>query len=152
MPSALVDTGIWYAIFDPSDKKLAPESANNVLNRIEKHSLVLPWPVLYETLGTRFVKNKPALRLFEEKLQSLDVVFLPDENYRQEALELSFASSLRDSRYLSLVDCVLRLILDDRNVKVKYFLTVNPGDFADVCRKNAIELWDPTQRPPPYSS
>ncbi|WP_162800604.1 hypothetical protein [Acidibrevibacterium fodinaquatile] len=143
MRSVLVDTGIWYAIFDPRDGKLKPESADCVFARINKHRIILPWPVLYETLGTKFVKNETALKSFKKILPT--VVFHPDESYRHKALELSFESSLKNKpRHLSLVDCVLRLILDDKDVKVSYFVTVNPGDFADVCRKNNIELWNLT--------
>ncbi|CAH2405647.1 hypothetical protein MES4922_40360 [Mesorhizobium ventifaucium] len=39
-----------------------------------------------------------------------------------------------------MVDCLIRLMLDDRNLKINYLATWNEGDFDDVCRKRRIEI------------
>ena len=44
------------------------------------------------------------------------------------------------ARPLSLVDAVLRLMIDDPDVPVEGMLTFNARDFADACRRNAVEL------------
>jgi len=56
------------------------------------------------------------------------------------ALERATDAFLQRTRPLSLVDCVVRLILDDVNTKINYFITFNRGDFSDVCRRRAIEM------------
>ena len=43
-------------------------------------------------------------------------------------------------RPLSVAPSVLRLIIDDTNIRVQSLLTFNPGDFADICRTNSVEL------------
>jgi len=35
---------------------------------------------------------------------------------------------------------IIRLILDDVNIRKHGLLTFNPGDFADICRKHQIEM------------
>jgi len=47
-------------------------------------------------------------------------------------------AALQQARSLSLVDCVLRGLLRDINVRVDAFMTFNEGDFADVCRARSI--------------
>ncbi len=79
------------------------------------------------------------MSLFEEELKSPKVQFIDDAQYRDDAIELSFESS-RAGRPLSMVDCVLRLIMDDRNIKIGYFATWNLKDFCDVCASRQIEL------------
>ena len=47
------------------------------------------------------------------------------------------------NRNLSLVDVIIRLILDDPTVKIDYLVTFNVGDFSDVCqRRNIVILQD----------
>ena len=67
---------------------------------------------------------------------------ISDEPYREEALEMTFKMALNSSRYISLVDMVIRLILDDINVQKDALLTVNPKDFHDVCMRQNIEMLD----------
>jgi len=39
-----------------------------------------------------------------------------------------------------MVDCLMRLVIDDPNVKIDNLLTFNPGDFVDMCYRNRVEL------------
>ncbi|NJK35060.1 MAG: hypothetical protein HC919_08965 [Oscillatoriales cyanobacterium SM2_2_1] len=119
MQSALVDTGIWYGIFDKKDERYG--IAQSIMDDLDCFKTVVPWPTIYETLRTRFVKNKFALQDFEiflkAKERSNQIEYLDDMMYRQDAFDLSLESSLRGRRPLSMVDCLLRLIIEDRNVK-----------------------------------
>ena len=138
MDYALADTGVWYAMFDPRD-----QHATDIEEKAEILDLcrvVLPWPTLYETLRTRLVRNRLALQQLENYLKRPHVEYLDDTPYREAALDLAFSSSLRDFRPLSMVDCLIRLLLDDVNVKVNLFATFNVGDFIDVCASRNIEL------------
>jgi hypothetical protein len=53
---------------------------------------------------------------------------------------MALESSLRQNRPLSMVDCLLRLLLEDVNTRISYLATLNERDFADVCRKKGIEI------------
>jgi hypothetical protein len=111
----------------------------SIFKLAQPFDIILPWPIAYETLRTRFTKNKIGMSLFEEELKSPKIQFIDDGKYRDEAIELSFESS-RNGRPLSMVDCVLRLIMDDSNVQIRYFATWNPRDFYDVCANRRIEM------------
>jgi predicted nucleic acid-binding protein len=135
---ALADTGLWYAMFDRRDQhhSVAKEKAEV----LELFHVVLPWPTLYETLRTRFVRNSIALGQFERFLKRPNVTYLDDSSFREAAFEIALESSLRQGRPLSMVDCLIRLLLEDVNTRISYLATLNERDFADVCRKKGIEI------------
>jgi predicted nucleic acid-binding protein len=141
MASVLVATGVWYALCDPRDRTVSQEVVDELYARLNVHSILIPWPVLYETLRTGFVRNRLAMERFERELKSPRVTLLDDAPYRADALAHSIEWSLRRGRPLSMVDCVLRLLLDDVQAKIRYLVTFNQGDFVDVCAARRIELW-----------
>jgi predicted nucleic acid-binding protein len=141
MSSLLVDTGVWYALCDPRDRTVTQEAIEDIYSRVKVHSIVLPWPIAYETLRTRFVRSRLAMERFERELKRPRVALLDDTPYRGDALSLSIESSLRRGRPLSLVDCVIRLLLEDARARIRYLVTFNPRDFVDVCAARRIELW-----------
>jgi predicted nucleic acid-binding protein len=141
MASVLVDTGVWIALCDPRDRAVSEEAIDDIYARIKVHSILIPWPVAYETIRTRFARNRLALERFEREIKSPRVELVDDAPYRDEAFELSIESSLRRGRPLSMVDCLMRLLLEDVATNISYLVTFNPGDFSDVCRARRIELW-----------
>lgn len=138
MEYSLVDTGIWIAMFDPRDQHR--ERIEEITGYLDICHLILPWPTLYETLRTRLVRNRCALKSFEVYLKRPRISFLDDEPYREQAIELCFSSTLRTDRPLSMVDCLIRLILEDINVKVSYLATFNDADFIDICQKRQVGI------------
>ena len=94
------------------------------------------------TLRTKFVerKHRDAVIRFEKYLKRPRVTFLEDDPYREKALELCFSSSIEDYRPLSMVDCLIRLILDDDQVKIDYLAKFNEKDFVDICLKRKVEI------------
>lgn len=138
MPYVLPDTGVWYALCDSRDS--FHSKALSGAGLLEQHHVVLPWPVVYETLCTRFVRNTRALRRFVRLLERPRIEYLDDSTYVQGAFDVAIESSLSHARPLSMVDCAIRLILDDVNIRVDYLMTFNPGDFLDVCERRRIRL------------
>ena len=68
----------------------------------------------------------------------------PIDVYRSDALDLTLREPKRN---ISLVDNIIRLMLDDRSVGAKGLITFNIGDFQDVCQKNRIDiLYEPNRR------
>lgn len=138
MRYALVDTGMWYALFDKHDSY--HDDAKRKAEILNALGIALPWPTLYETLRTKFVRNATALDQFERFLKRPNVNYLDDSPYRSAAVELSLDSSLRQRRPLSMVDCLIRLVLEDVNARISYLATLNLRDFVDVCRINRVEI------------
>ena len=134
--TAVVDTGFWFALCARNDQyhlqALAKEELLHSLN------LIIPWPCLYETLNTWFVKNPISVRTFESFCQRPNVELADDTKYRESACSETFA--LAPKRPISLVDMVIRYILDDVNIRKDCLLTFNRRDFVDVCRKRQIEI------------
>ena len=60
----LVDTGFFFALRDARDQYHA--SAEEKKHLLDTREVILPWPVLYETLNTRFVGLPGALDWFRE--------------------------------------------------------------------------------------
>ena len=51
----LLDSGFWYALYDVRDP--FHEQADAFAKYLDFYTLVIPWPSLYETLNTRFVRH-----------------------------------------------------------------------------------------------
>jgi predicted nucleic acid-binding protein len=132
----MVDTGYWYAICDATEP--SHNAAVTGFAAFERHGLILPWPCLYETLRTRFVKKPGAMQRFAAISGRPNVDRLDDLPYRDAALEQTLRTARR--RPMSLVDMVMRLMLEDVNVRVNGFLTFNRKDFHDVCRARDLEM------------
>jgi hypothetical protein len=71
MSLVVLDTGVWYSICDPKDTTRPREQIDDIYDKLKPHTIILPWPVAYEILRTRFVKNKLALARFEQDVASI---------------------------------------------------------------------------------
>ena len=138
MNNILIDTCFWYALFDARDPD--HNKANEIVLYLDLGNIILPYPTLYETINTRFTRNKSWLEEFEKVLKTKNVQFIDDIEYKESALALTFDSALNKNRPLSLVDMVIRLMLDDVNLKIDYLISFNTGDFIDLCLKKGVEL------------
>lgn len=139
MPTVLVDTGVWYSFFDPKDRVHDRDTVDALANMLEGASVIVPWPVTYETLRTRLTRRRDAMIAFERQIKSPRTVLLDDSRYRDEALEACFEAS-RLGRPLSLVDALLRSLIADPELNFQFFATYNDRDFADVCARRSIEM------------
>lgn len=139
MEAVLVDTGVWYASFDSRDDK--HRDSQQKLALLEQRTIVVPWPTMYETLRTKFVRNNHALEQFENflKRKNRNIDYFADHDLQKFAFDLSFESSLRLHRPLSMVDCLIRLILEV-DVRIRFLATFNETDFSDVCKRRRIEI------------
>lgn len=136
--TVLVDTGCWIALFDPREEKhrLVAETTD----LIESLNLVFPWPILYETLRTRFVRHRQWVARLDERLKKPTVFFIDDSDYCNDAYSLAVEYSTRLQRPISMVDMLCRLLIADPRIRIDYLLTINPGDFHDVCTSHKVEM------------
>ena len=132
--SIIIDSGFWFALFNARDSY--HENALLYFDDIILHTLVIPWPTLYETLNTRFSRRQSWIKEFHRVIKSHSVCYIPDDNYREISLDHFF---LANQRY-SLVDIIIRNILKDDSIKIDAILTFNESDFIDLCYKKGIEV------------
>lgn len=136
--SALVDTGFWIALFDRRDERHAEAGSKAVL--LEDVKLLFPWPVVYETLRTRFVRRPDWVARLDDMLKQPGTELIDDRDYREEAYSLLLDYSLVSKRPISMVDVLCRLLIADPNIKLDYLFTTNPADFADVCHARDVHI------------
>ena len=134
--SIIIDTGFWFALFD--DRDHYHEDALLYFEYISPHTLVIPWPTLYETLNTRFSRRQSWVEDLHRVISSHSIYYIPDDDYR----EISFDYFFREGQRFSLVDIIIRNILEDDSIKIDAILTFNEPDFIDVCYKKGIELFN----------
>ncbi len=134
----LVDSGFFIALFEPRDQH--HKAACEKRDRLKSSSFVVPWPILYETINTRFVRRPKTIVQFESLLRTHNTVLLDDSSYRRGVYKNVLAPAKTQRNAMSLVDAVLYAILDDTNVRINAMLTFNFRDFGPICRKQGIEL------------
>ena len=135
----LTDAGFWIALFDNSDNE-RHEISTILMEEMTKFNIIFPWPIMYEVLRTKFVKNKFWCENLKTSLKSLNVTYLNDEQYREEALSQTLELASIGKRSISLVDMIVRLMLMDIGIKIDYITTFNPKDFHDVCKKRKVPI------------
>ena len=134
--SLLADTGYFIALYDERDEHYTMAQRNKRL--LDLHPVVLPWPVLYETINTRFARKPSVLTRIDSIIAKADTLLLDDSPYREGAYRQVQHTSRK--RPLSLVDAVLRAVIEDENVRIAGLLTFNVKDFYDLCYPRHVDL------------
>ena len=132
----LVDTGFFTALYFERD----PHHATALDHRdwVDILPVVLPWPILYETINTRLSRRQHLMAQFDALVSSDQTVLLDDSPYRHDCYR-----SVMDApkgQAPSLVDAILQRVLEDDNVPIRAMLTFNERDFRWLCEKHQIEL------------
>ena len=126
MINVLIDTGFWFAKYKEADQH--HKQAEKVLLNPKVHYLLLPFPSFYEVFNTKFCKNK-------NNMESLNVYL-----DREKAFEITWIEGKAHKFPKSLVDNVIRGILEDTSIRVDALLTFNVEDFYDICTRKQIEI------------
>ncbi len=134
----IIDTGFWHALFNPHDQY--HDKAEELLTYLELGEVVIPYPTMYETINTDFAGRKNRAIALKEILSKSNVRYIYDDDYRDIAINMAFDSCLNKGWSLSLVDTIIRLMIDDVNIRINYLISFNVGDFADVCKKRNVEI------------
>lgn len=137
----LVDSGFFFALFNRKDQH--HKDACEKQEWLDILAVVMPWPTLYETVNTRFMRQRETMARmarFESIMRAPGTEFLDDSPYRLAAYNYTIEQAKTRYHDVSLVDSVLYAILDDVNVRIDAMLTFNHRDFADVCRIQNVEL------------
>lgn len=135
----LTDTGFWRGLYKKDDKHHT--KSIKIMNKIQNTTIIIPWPIYYEFLNTKFVKNKVWITEFDKTLKTLNIEQLDDTSYREKALQEVIRLSSVGKRNISMVDMVLRFVLEDKMLKIDYLVTYNERDFIDVCKRSKIPIY-----------
>lgn len=134
----LTDTCYWLGLLDPTDQH--HDRSLSIASMLKNHTIIFPWPCLYETVSTRLARNRERTLLLERFLSNPTVELLEDDPYKKSALFHVFECSRILGYTFSLTDSVIREIIKDINVTVDYLVTFNNRDFLDVCAHRRIEI------------
>lgn len=134
----LVDSGFFFALFDPRDSHHA--SADTKKEWLDVCPLVVPWPVLYETINTRFARRPATMTRFDSLMRGAETLLLDDAPYRRNAYADTVERAKTSHGPRSLVDAILCAIIEDPNVRIDAMLTFNHRDFRSVCQSNRVAL------------
>lgn len=138
----LVDSAFFFALFHPKDTY--HKKAIEKQKWLDGFRIVVPWPILYETINSRFVMSPEVIRSFENIMRQPHTNRLDDSKYREEAYEETLALAKRGYKRgygaISLVDSVLHAILKDVNVRISAMLTFDHRDFVPICASRNIEI------------
>lgn len=122
----LLDTGFWISLLDPTDERKKTADAEEIAEIIEDEILIVPYPTLYEFVSSRLSRREAVIE-FEKLLYRPNIECLPDTGYKEKALENFFIKTKQSSSDLSLVDEVIKLILNDKQRKFDFVVTFDSG-------------------------
>jgi len=137
----LIDTGCWIAYYEPNQK--AHSWAIEQTPLFESQHILMPWPLVYETLRTKFVKHPNRVVQWELLLKRLRVEFLNDDHLVDEVYRQTLLFASRGTRRISMVDALCRFVLADPATRIQTLFTTNPKDFHDVCKSRNIDMVTP---------
>jgi predicted nucleic acid-binding protein len=131
----IADSGYWFALFNERDNYRT--EALIIEEEIQMHSLLVPWPTLYEVINTRFIRREHNAIQLKRFLDSPSTILIEDGPYREASL--AFVLENRTHTY-SLVDHIVRSMLEDISLRIDAFIGFNPSDFYDICDSRGIEM------------
>lgn len=140
MSNILIDSGFWFALYNSHDQYHSKTFDMMEYINTDINTIIIPYPTLYETINTKFSSDIISMEKFRKILEDPNVFKLPDDDYREDALDLTFKHSLINKRNLSLTDNIIRLILDSEKFNIDYLITFNVKDFSDICQKKNIKI------------
>ena len=149
MRALLLDTSFLFALYREGDAghAAARESFATLFARPE-NVLLVAWPVLYESFNSKFSGNRSQVLRLESEWSGLrerkQLTIIDDTPFRERPLNDWWRGEVNKPkdhyRGLSLVDRVLRAILQNWSPKIEALLTLDLRDFGDVCSKMRVEV------------
>lgn len=140
--NVIVDTGFWYSYLGTREQE-RHMVADKVFRRLEEleANFLIPFPTLYEAINTKLLKSKNRTKAnwFLRQLQSNPrFIKVPDDEYKDDAYLLTVSEN--NHRGYSLVDMIIRVMMEDDRLKINSLLTLNIEDFIDVASRRGISI------------
>ncbi len=131
----IADSGYWFALFNERDKYHT--EARVLEENIRVHTLLVPWPTMYESINSRLIRQSHNVIRLKHFLEMPSTVLIEDSHYRNASLEFVLNDQ---GRGISLVDHVIRSMIADRSISIDAFVGFDPNHFYDVCDSRQIEM------------
>ncbi len=138
MHNILIDSCFWFGLYDIGDEH--HQKSLILYSILEFNNIIIPHPVLYETLNTRFTLRKEWMIEFNKLLEKSSTIIVSDVRYKEKALSSVLDYNIHFKRPMSLVDRIIRLMLEDVDLNINSLITYNTKDFVDLCSKKGISL------------
>lgn len=130
----LADTCFWISLCDASEyDHIETQAMMDKIIGDRRFTILVPHPVLYETLCSEMVKKPHQVLLLTRYFKH--VLKIPDEAYFEEACRLVEQQASDKRGTASMVDIAIMLAADDARNNVKAILTRNGRDFAAFCQR-----------------
>lgn len=135
----LADTCFWISLCDPTagDHSETVSMMEKLLGE-RSHTILVPHPVLYETLCSKMVKKPEQVRQLIQYFAGVKKV--PDADYIESAYKLIERQANMNNGTASMVDLAIMLMAEDKRNNVKGILTRNGRDFALFCQKRQMPM------------
>lgn len=135
----IADSCFWFSLCDPSESDHTEiVSMMDTIRTRGCHIIVVPHPVLYETLCSRMVKKPDQVVSLTRYLSYTQKI--SDSEYIEEAYRLVEQQATMNNGTASMVDIVIKLIANDPRNNVAAILTKNSRDFSVFCEKRGIPM------------
>ena len=137
----IADTCFWISLCDPSQgNHVEIKEMADIIFENSNHQILVPHPVLYETLCTKMVKSPNNVMLLSIYLNKVKKV--SDKEYINEAYQRIELQASMKKGTASMVDIAIMLMAEDPRNNIKGILTINGRDFSVVCQRHRILMLD----------
>lgn len=136
--------GYWLLVFlFRTREQERHEVADKLFRRLDEleTNFLIPFPTLYEAINTKLLKSKNRTKAnwFLKQLQANPrFIKVPDDKYKDDAYLLTVNDD--NHRGFSLVDMIIRVMMEDDQLKINSLLTFNIEDFVDVAARRGISI------------
>lgn len=122
----IVDTCFWIALYNPEKHADKNETVDIISELIENHEIVIPFPSLYEFLNSKFSRKNDALH-FQKLISRTNYIKLDDKAFKEKALDNFFEKAINEYNDVSLVDEIIKEIIDSSEFKIDYLISFDEG-------------------------
>ncbi|WP_316834593.1 hypothetical protein [Pedobacter nutrimenti] len=122
----LVDTGFWIALYNPEKEVERNTIASRYAEQIIDHNIVVPFPSLYEFVNSK-LSRREAKHEFKKIIERPNVFRISDSKYNEKALDNFFVKSKYGQMDVSLVDEIMILMLEDKDLLIHYIVSFDQG-------------------------
>jgi predicted nucleic acid-binding protein len=143
MKTILLDTGYWIALFSSENEKEKQDVVEYVSELIDEnnYTVIIPFPTLYEFLNSKLSRKGRQKFNLETELSKQKYEKIYDNDYREKALKNFITQFSFVNTDISLVDEIIKEMIDDRNLKTDIIVTFDKGlkNYARAMNVEVIE-------------
>ncbi len=141
MKTILLDTGYWIALFSTENEKEKQDVVEYVSELIDENNykVIIPFPTLYEFLNSKLSRKGRQKFNLESELSKQKYEKVYDEKYRKKALENFFKQFSFVNYDISLVDEIIKEMIEDTTLKTDIIVTFD-NTLKNYARSMNVEV------------